>query len=364
MATRVAPRRRAVLSVTTLTTDGRLTSLLSDSRGSDMATGTTRKPSKALPPLDAATGWLNTAPLRPEDLRGKVVVANFWTFTCINWLRQLPYLRAWHAAYSDRGLLLVGVHTPEFGFERAIDNVARAVTEMQIRYPVALDSDYGVWNAFSNRYWPALYFADGDGNLRHRHFGEGGYSGSERLIRQLLTASGATDLGPPTVPVIVDAAEAPADWANLSSRETYVGYTRSTHFASPGGLHRDGVHIYTAPDVLLGQQWALTGRWTIEEESIRSQGRHGSVSNRFHARDLHLVMGPSTPATGQPFRVLIDGKSPGSSHGDDVDELGFGTLDQQRLYQLVRQDRGPVGDRTFEILFPETGAQVFAFTYG
>lgn len=329
-----------------------------------MAAGTGRRFSKPLPTFDAATGWLNSAPLHPQDLRGKVVIVNFWTYTCINWIRQLPYLRAWDEAYSDHGLSVVGVHTPEFGFERSIDNVARAVTEMQIRYPVALDSDYGVWNAFGNRYWPALYFADGDGNLRHRHFGEGGYVGSERIIRQLLAASGGADLGPETAPLVIDAAELPADWANLGSAETYVGASRSTHFASPGGLRVDGVHLYSAPDVLLGQQWALTGRWIVEEQSISSHGRHGSVLNRFHARDLHLVMGPSAPDGARPFRVLIDGRPPGSSRGDDVDEQGFGTLNEQRLYQLVRQDQGPINDRTFEILFPEAGAEVFAFTYG
>ncbi len=315
------------------------------------------------PSLGGATGWLNSDPLTLGDLRGKVVLVNFWTYTCINWLRQLPYLRAWHAAYSEHGLVLIGVHTPEFGFERDVDNVARAVYEMDIRYPVALDSEYAVWLAFGNHYWPALYFVDADGRIRHHHFGEGSYERSERTIRQLLTAAGMADPPAETASAQAAGAEVAADWDNLQSPETYVGYGRSANFASPGGARPDDRHAYTAPGSLRLNHWALAGEWTITEEAATLRVADGRLTNRFHARDLHLVMGPAAPGVAVRFRVLIDGQPPGAAHGDDMDGDGCGAVTQQRLHQLVRQP-GPIDDHTFEITFLDPGVQVFAFTYG
>jgi hypothetical protein len=296
-------------------------------------------------------------------VHGKVVLVNFWTYTCINWLRQLPYLRAWDAAYSEHGLMIVGVHTPEFGFERDVDNVARAVDEMGIRYPVALDSDYTVWNAFRNRYWPALYFADAGGRIRHHHFGEGGYEQSERILRQLLVGAGSMEQTSKSVSVVAGGAEVGADWSNLRSAETYTGYGRSVNFASPGGARPGGRHEYTTPGALRLNEWALKGEWTIAEEATTLDRPNGKIRNRFHARDLHLVMGPAAPGATVSFQVLIDGQVPGSAHGDDVNGDGFGVVRHQRLHQLVRQE-GPITDHTFEITFHDPGVQVFTFTFG
>ena len=314
-----------------------------------------------MPGFDGATGWLNSAPLTPQDLRGKVTIVNFWTYTCINWLRQLPYVRAWLETYHDHGLEVVGVHTPEFGFERALDNVERAVRDMEIHYPVALDNDYAIWSAFANRYWPALYFVDRDGRIRHHHFGEGGYEQSERIIRNLL---GGNDL-PEPVPSEVSAAglEVQADWASLRSGESYLGYARSTHFASPGGTYLGRRHEYTPPTRFPLNHWALQGPWTVTKENATLSDAPGSVLVRFHARDLHLVMGPVDGCDTVRFRIRVDDEPPGDAHGDDVDAEGFGAVTHQRVYQLVRQ-HGPVTDRTFEITFLDPDVQVFAFTFG
>ncbi len=316
-----------------------------------------------LPSFGGATGWLNSPPLTATGLRGKVVLVNFWTYTCINWLRQLPYLRAWSAKYSDDGLVMVGVHTPEFGFETDVDNVRWALQEMKIDYPVAIDSNYGVWSDFGNHYWPALYFADADGLLRHHHFGEGQYPQSEKVIQQLLAAAGSDVAGPGTAQVEGEGIEAAADWASLRTPETYTSYERTQDFASPGGLVLGTRHTYTIPATLNSNQWALAGEWTITEQATTSTAADARIAFRFHARDLHLVMGPSAPGPPVRFRVLIDGQPPGAAGGGDVDEQGNGTVAEQRLYQLVRQP-GPIKDRTFEIVFLDAGAQAFAFTFG
>jgi thiol-disulfide isomerase/thioredoxin len=313
--------------------------------------------------FDGATGWLNSPPLTPAGLRGKVVLVSFWTYTCINWLRQLPYLRAWAGKYAGHGLVVVGVHTPEFGFERDVDNVRRAVADLAIEYPVAIDSDYAVWTAFDNDYWPALYFADAEGKIRHHQFGEGEYQRSEMIIQRLLAGAGsdgiARDLVSPDAPGI----EAPADWASLRTPETYTGYERAENFASPGGAVPNRPHVYAAPPALRLNHWALTGAWTVAGQGATADAADARIAFRFHARDLHLVMGPAAPGTSVRYRVLLDGQPPGDAHGLDVDADGQGTLTEQRLHQLIRQS-GPVTERTFEITFLDPGAQAFSFTFG
>ena len=310
-----------------------------------------------------ATGWLNSPPLTPADLRGKAVLVGFWTYTCINWLRQLPYLRAWAGKYADHGLVVIGVHTPEFGFEHNADNVRRAVQDMQIAYPVAADKNYAVWGAFGNHYWPALYFADAQGHIRHHYFGEGEYGQSEMVIQQLLAEAGSTDAGHDLVAADPRGVEAAADWASLRSPENYTGYGRTENFASPGGARAGTSHVYTVPERLGLNHWALSGDWTMEEQATTLNAAGGRIACRFHARDLHLVMGPAASGTSARFRVLIDGQPPGTAHGTDADGEGYGTATQQRLYQLIRQP-GPITDHTFEIAFPEPGAQAYAFTFG
>ena len=327
-------------------------------------TATARLPVEGeLPSLDGATGWLNSPPLAPAGLRGKVVLASFWTYTCINWLRQLPYLRAWAAKYSANGLVVIGVHTPEFPFEHDPGNVRQAVTDMGISYPVALDSDYAIWRAFANHYWPALYFADAQGHIRHHHFGEGEYEQSEMVIQQLLTEAGSGAVDREMVSVTAAGIEASADWGSLRSPENYVGYERTENFVSAGGLLPGQPYIYAVPAQLRRNEWALSGDWTIGDEATRLNSSDGRIAYRFHARDLNVVMGPAVPGTAVPFRVLIDGEPPGANHGTDVDDRGLGQAAQPRLYQLIRQG-GPITDRTFEIAFSEPGVQAYAFTFG
>jgi thiol-disulfide isomerase/thioredoxin len=316
-----------------------------------------------LPPFDGATGWINSPPLTTAGLRGKVVLTGFWTYTCINWLRQLPYLRAWAGKYSGHGLVVIGVHTPEFGFEHDSDNVRRAVRDMRIDYPVAIDNDYAIWSAFGNHYWPALYFADAQGRIRHHHFGEGEYQQSEMVIQQLLDEAGSGGAGHELVAVDAYGAEAPADWATLRSPENYTGYERTENFASPGGAVPGQPHAYTAPAELRLNQWALSGDWTMEEQVVTLNQAGGRIACRFHARDLHLVMGPTTRDMPVRFRVLIDGQPPDTANGADIDGYGHGTVTEQRLYQLIRQ-AGPITTRTFEISFPDPGVQAYAFTFG
>jgi thiol-disulfide isomerase/thioredoxin len=313
--------------------------------------------------LERANEWLNSPPLTPPALRGKVVLIDFWTYTCINWLRQLPFVRAWAEKYKDQGLVVVGVHAPEFGFEKNINNVRWAVNEMRIDYPVAVDSDHTIWRAFKNQYWPALYFIDAQGRVRHHHFGEGSYEQSEMIIQALLAEAGHSGIDREPVRVDVRGIEAAADWGSLKSAENYVGYERSQNFASPGGAVLEKPRIYQLPTTLRLNEWALSGDWTVKKEAAVLNKPNGGIAYRFHARDLHLVMGPAEPGTSVRFRVLIDGRPPGAAHGIDVDEQGNGTVTEQRLYQLIRQ-AGPIADRQFEIEFLGSGVETFAFTFG
>jgi thiol-disulfide isomerase/thioredoxin len=316
-----------------------------------------------LPSFEAATGWLNSAPLTPAGLRGSVVLTGFWTYTCVNWLRQLPYLRAWAEKYADQGLVVIGVHTPEFSFEHDRDNVARAVADRDIDYPVALDNDYGVWTAFANHYWPALYFADVQGRIRHHHYGEGEYRQSEMVIQSLLAEAGSSGWQPEPAPVDIRPAEAPADWADQQSAENYTGYERTSGFASPGGVVAGRPHSYQRPDQLRLNHWALSGDWTMDAEAATLNAAGGQLSCRFHARDLNLVMAPAAAGTPTRFRVSLDGRPPGAAHGADVDDDGNGAVSEPRMYQLIRQP-GPIADATCEITFADPGAQVYVFTFG
>jgi hypothetical protein len=309
-----------------------------------------------MPPLAGAAEWLNSEPLGPTELRGHVVLVNFWTLTCINWLRQEPYLRGWSRAYRDDGLVVIGVHTPEFSFEHEIADVRRAAEDRGIDYPVAVDNDYVIWSAFDNHYWPALYFMDAEGIIRDHHFGEGRYEQSERFIQRLLGID--RDL----VTVEGRGVEAAADWNHLRTPETYLGYGRSDRFSSPNGVSFDKRRAYELPDSLRVNHWALQGDWTIGAESAVLCGAGGSIAYRFHARDAHLVLSPGAPEP-MPFHVLLDGTAPGPSHGIDVNAEGNGVLRDGRMYQLVRQ-HDAVRERTLEITFVEPGAKAYAFTFG
>jgi thiol-disulfide isomerase/thioredoxin len=315
--------------------------------------------------LARANEWLNSPPLTASALRGKVVLVQVWTYTCINWLRTLAYVRAWAEKYRDQGLVVIGVHAPEFSFEKSIDNVRRAAKELRVDYPIAIDNDYAIWRAFRNQYWPALYFIDAQGRVRHHHFGEGAYQQSEMIIRALLAeaggGAGATD--PEPVSVDPQGVEAAADWSSLKSPENYVGYGRTHGFASLGGVLRDKPRLYRLPERLRLNDWALAGDWTMKNEAAALNAPDGRLAYRFHARDLHLVMGPAAPGTSVRFRVLIDGQPPGAAHGIDVDEQGNGTVTEQRLYQLIRQPQ-PIADRQNEIEFLDSGAEAYAFTFG
>lgn len=316
-----------------------------------------------LPSLAGATAWLNTAPLTQDALRGKVVVVDFWTYSCINCLRSLPYVKAWAAKYKDAGLVVLGVHAPEFAFEKSLSNVQRAVKELGVAYPVALDNDYRIWQAFNNRYWPAHYFVDAQGRIRGHHFGEGNYGESERLIRQLLTEAGAKNLPAPGDDVDASGIQAAADNDNMQSPETYVGYERAENFAATPALQPDHATDYHLPPALALNQWGLEGRWQVDGEKATLMQAGGRIAFRFHARDLHLVIGPGADGKPLRFRIAVDGHAPGSAHGVDTDEAGNGTVREQRLYQLVRQP-GAVGEHSFTIEFLDGGAQAFAFTFG
>jgi thiol-disulfide isomerase/thioredoxin len=309
-----------------------------------------------MPSLGGATDWINSEPLGPDELRGHVVLVDFWTFTCINWLRTEPYVRAWSQAYRDDGLVVIGVHTPEFSFEHEIDRVREATQERGIDHPVAVDNDYAIWSAFDNHYWPALYFVDAGGVIRDHHFGEGRYERSERVIQRLLGVERGL------VEVQGHGVEAEADWDHLRSPETYLGYQRGERFASVDRAASDSPGSYELPVDLRPDHWGLGGEWTVHEEHIALHRAPGSIAYRFHARDAHLVLSSRTREP-IPFRVLLDGEVPGPSHGVDVDEGGDGVLRDGRLYQLVRQHDG-VRDRTLEITFLEPGAEAFVFTFG
>jgi thiol-disulfide isomerase/thioredoxin len=316
-----------------------------------------------MPALGDATAWLNSRPLTSPDLRGKVVLIDFWTYTCINWLRTLPYVRAWAEKYKDHGLVVIGVHTPEFAFEHDIENVRRAAKDMRVEYPIAIDNDSALWRAFDNHYWPALYFVDAQGQIRHHHFGEGAYEQSELIIQRLLAEAGIGGIAHEVIAVDARGAEAAADWDSLESPETYVGYERTENFASPGGAALGQRRVYAAPARLRLNHWSLSGEWTMGKQATMLHTAGGRIAYRFHARDLHLVMGPAARGTSVRFRVLIDGQQPGAAHGGDVDEQGNGMLTDQRLYQLIRQPQ-PIADRTFEIEFVAAGVEAFAFTFG
>ena len=316
-----------------------------------------------LPSLGGATGWLNSQPLTAADLRGKVVLVDFWTYTCINWLRSLPYVRGWAEKYKDQGLVVIGVHAPEFRFEKDVDNVRRAAKDTKIDFPIAIDNDYAIWRAFDNHYWPALYVIDAQGRIRHHQFGEGGYESSERIIQQLLGEAGFSGIGDQLAAVDARGVEAEADWAHLKSPENYLGHERTENFVSPGGAVVDKGRVYAAPARVKLNDWALSGDWTAKKDAVVLNKANGRIAYRFHARDLHLVMGPAARGASVRFRVLIDGQPPGAAHGIDVDDQGRGTVAEQRLYQLIRQPN-PIADRQFEIEFLDPGVEAFAFTFG
>ena len=305
-----------------------------------------------LPDFDGATGWLNSRPLSADDLRGKVVLVDFWTYTCINWLRTLGYVRAWFEKYADRGLVVVGVHTPEFPFERDVENVRQAVEAMRVAYPVALDSSYAIWDAFGNNYWPAVYIADAQGRIRHHHYGEGAYEECEQVIQELLRETGTEGVRNGFVSVADDGFEAQADWSNLETPETYLGSEQARNFAR--GVPASALRL---------NQWTLSGDWDVERRAAVLNAPDGQIAFRFHARDVHLVMGPSARGASVRFRVSVDDGPPGDAHGLDVDEQGEGRVTQQRLHQLIRE-RGRVTDRTLEISFLDPGVEAYAFTFG
>lgn len=312
-----------------------------------------------LPPLSGAVAWINSPPIR--ELRGKIVLVEFWTYTCINWRRTLPYMRAWTDKYKDRGLVVIGVHTPEFGFERDLGNVRQFTREFGVNFPVAVDSNYLIWRHFHNQYWPALYLADGQGHIRYHQFGEGNYRETELAIQKMLAEAGYIDIHQGIVSIIARGVEEPADWRNLQTPETYVGYERSSRFSSPEGTVVDRVRAYSNPRTLKLNEWALAGEWSIGREAAVSHERGGRITFRFHARDVNLVMAPPKGASVR-FRVFIDGRAPGASHGVDVDEHGDGTLDRPMTYQLIRAL--PVADHVFQIEFSQPRVAVFDFTFG
>ena len=316
-----------------------------------------------LPGFAGATGWLNSPPLTAAGLRGKVVLVDFWTYTCINWLRTLPYVRAWAETYQDHGLVMIGVHTPEFDFEHDLDNVRGAVKDLRVDYPVAIDNDYRIWTAFDNHYWPALYVVDAQGQVRYHRFGEAGYQQAEMILRQLLTEAGAGGIDQDLVSVDARGVEVAADWDSLRSPENYLGSARTENFASPDGAVLGTRQVYAVPARLRLNHWALAGDWTVERQAIVLNQAGGRILYRFQARDLHLVMAPPAPGTPVRFRVLLDGQPPDAAHGSDVDDQGNGTLTDPRLYQLIRQP-GPISECTFEITFLDPGVQAYAFTFG
>jgi thiol-disulfide isomerase/thioredoxin len=316
-----------------------------------------------LPSLAGATTWLNSQPLTPEALRGKVVLVDFWTYTCINWQRTEPYVRAWAEKYKDQGLIVIGVHTPEFGFEKNVDNIRSALKMFRIGYPVAVDSDYAIWNAFGNHYWPAVYVVDANGKIRYHQFGEGEYERTEAVIQQLLREAGYSGMGNDAVQVDARGSEAAADWDTLRSQENYLGRDKTQGFASAGSAPVGKSRTYASPASLRLNQWALSGDWTVNPGAVVLDKASGRVVYRFHARDLHLVMGPPSRGSSIRFRVLLDGRPPGNAHGTDIDEQGNGTATELRLYQLIRQPK-PIADRVFEIEFLDPGVEAYVFTFG
>jgi cytochrome c biogenesis protein CcdA/thiol-disulfide isomerase/thioredoxin len=354
--------------------DGKTDAIASDASGSMMMRAAHAASGDAaplpvegvLPSLDGAVQWLNSPPLTTQALRGKVVLIDFWTYSCINCLRSLPYVKAWAQKYKDQGLVVIGVHAPEFAFERNIDNVKKATHDLGVDYPVAIDNNYAIWRALNNQYWPAHYFVDAQGQIRYHHFGEGDYAESEKVIQQLLAEAGHTNATKVALGIAGTSAQgvqAAADNADLQSPETYVGYQRAENFASPGGAAQDKVHTYTAPSQPAVNEWGLAGAWNVGAEQASLAAANGRIVYRFHARDLHLVLGPGTDGKPVRFRVSVDGAAPGAAHGADTTADGSGTVTEQRLYQLVRQTGG-VADHTFSIEFLDPGVQAYAFTFG
>jgi len=317
----------------------------------------------ALAPFDGATSWLNSAALTPEGLRGRVVLVDFWTYTCINWLRTLPYVRAWDAKYREQGLTIVGVHTPEFGFERTVDNIVKQSAAFGVEYPIAVDSEYGVWRAFSNHFWPAVYIADGAGRIRYHHFGEAEYAMQEMVIQELLVDAGADGVDRDLVDVDPQGLEVAADYGTLRSPESYLGYLQAAGFASDGDAEYDRPRAYTPHQRLPLNYWDLSGQWTYARSASILAEPGGRVVFQFQARDVNLVMGPSTPGASIPFRVYLDGQIAADAHGTDVAPDGSGVLADQRTYQLIRQS-GPITERRFEIEFLDAGAEAYCFTFG
>ena len=317
----------------------------------------------SLPSFAGAITWLNSQPLTPEALRGKVVLVDFWTYTCINWQRTEPYVRAWAGKYKDQGLVVIGVHTPEFGFEKNVDNIRPALERFHIDYPVAVDSDYAIWKAFSNQYWPAIYIADANGRIRHHQFGEGEYERTEAVIQQLLREAGYSGMGNDAVQVDARSSEVAADWDNLRSQESYLGRDQAQGFVSESKPTVGKTAHYAAPLSLRLNQWALSGDWTVNPGDVVLDKSNGRIVYRFHARDLHLVMGPPAHGAAVRFRVLLDGQPPADAHGADVDQQGNGTATEQRMYQLIRQTK-PIADRVFEIEFLDPGVEAYVFTFG
>jgi thiol-disulfide isomerase/thioredoxin len=316
-----------------------------------------------LPSFEGATEWLNSDPLTPDGLRGRVVLVDFWTYTCINWLRTLPYLRAWAAKYRDDGLTVIGVHTPEFDFEQNIGNVTAQSRNLGVAYPIAVDSDYAVWNAFANQFWPAVYLADAEGRIRFHHFGEGEYPMTEMVIQRLLLDAGADGIDQDLVIVDPRGLEVAADWQTLESPETYAGYRQSTGFAQEDAAGFDEPRVYTLPEQLGLNRWGLSGTWTVAGHAAVLNEPGGRIAFEFHARDLNLVMGPSSRGASIPFRVFLDGHLAKDAHGSDVDPDGSGTMRDQRAYQLIRQP-APIADRRFEVEFLDSGVDAYCFTFG
>jgi cytochrome c biogenesis protein CcdA/thiol-disulfide isomerase/thioredoxin len=345
-----ANHKKVVLNQTINVTDGKVTSSTSDTIP------------ETLPDLSGATGWIDSPPLAPDSLRGKVVLVDFWTYSCINCLRTLPYIKAWNAKYKDSGLIIIGVHTPEFPFEKDESNVRKAVQDLGITYPVAMDNDYRIWRNFHNEYWPAHYFIDATGRIRFHHFGEGNYDESEKWIRTLLEEANHRPLPDAATKVAATGTEAAPDSDDVQSPETYIGYTRTENFASPGGLNTDDPQLYRTPKLKLNQ-WAFSGKWFDAAQIATSLNPGASISFRYHARDLHLVLGPTKDGEPVRFRVTLDGKAPGADHGVDTDADGYGVVTENRLYQLLRQ-LGSVHDRTFRIEFLTPGVQAYSFTFG
>ena len=315
-----------------------------------------------MPDLDGAVGWLNSVPLSNKALRGKVVLVNFWTYSCINSLRELPYMKAWAATYKNSGLVVIGVHAPEFGFEKNPANVKNAVSELNLAYPIPIDSNHSIWESFHNEYWPADYVIDAKGRIRYHHFGEGEYDKSERVIQTLLRENGATGLDETLVHITADGAEAPPS-TEVRSPETYVGYARSENFSSPERIARGSRRTYSLPMRPALNQWGLGGSWNISGEIGTLESAPGTIVFRFHSRDLHMVLGPAKNGTPVRFKIKLNGAAPGDNHGVDSDADGSGQVREPRMYQLIRQ-KGPIHDVTFEIELLDPGLEAFSFTFG